>query len=197
MLWYKGELLNLAFDLGYRLLPAFNTSTGIPHSKVNLMHGLRSQKLSNSKETCTACAGTMILEFAALSRLTGDPIFEEKAHKGISIMNEWYTSSLMVVHTICNIKFFSHGRVVVFTTPQLRFDGNGNKISSAANEQVQQLQFICWFIRCSTSTTVTGPAGIRVLAQASTRTTSTVSKLTSCWATTGIWSDSTVTIRPL
>lgn len=82
MPWYKGELLNLAFDLGYRLLPAFNTTTGIPHSKVNLMHGLRSQKLSNSKETCTACAGTMILEFAALSRLTGDPIFEEKAHKG-------------------------------------------------------------------------------------------------------------------
>ncbi len=82
MSWYKGELLNLAADLGYRLLPAFNTSTGIPHSKVNLKYGLRSQKLSNSKETCTACAGTMILEFAALSRLKGDPIFEDKAHKG-------------------------------------------------------------------------------------------------------------------
>lgn len=31
-----------------------------------------------SKETCTACAGSMILEMAALSRLTGEPIFEVK-----------------------------------------------------------------------------------------------------------------------
>jgi hypothetical protein len=31
---------------------------------------------SKYKDTCTACAGTMVLEFAALSRLTGDPIFE-------------------------------------------------------------------------------------------------------------------------
>lgn len=32
--WYRGELLTLAHDLGRRLLPAFNTSTGIPHSRV-------------------------------------------------------------------------------------------------------------------------------------------------------------------
>jgi mannosidase alpha-like ER degradation enhancer 3 len=32
MTWYKGELLNMAKDVGYRLLPAFNTTTGIPHS---------------------------------------------------------------------------------------------------------------------------------------------------------------------
>ncbi|KAF2879152.1 hypothetical protein ILUMI_27004, partial [Ignelater luminosus] len=31
--WYRGELLNMAKDLGYRLLPAFNTTTGIPHSR--------------------------------------------------------------------------------------------------------------------------------------------------------------------
>lgn len=29
-----------------------------------------------SRETCTACAGSMILEMAALSRLTGESIFE-------------------------------------------------------------------------------------------------------------------------
>jgi hypothetical protein len=28
MTWYQGELLNLALDVGYRLLPAFNSSTG-------------------------------------------------------------------------------------------------------------------------------------------------------------------------
>lgn len=43
---------------------------------MNLRHGLKSQKLEWSRETCTACAGTMVLEMAALSRLTGEPIFE-------------------------------------------------------------------------------------------------------------------------
>lgn len=32
--------------------------------------------LELTRETCTACAGSMILEMAALSRLTGDSIFE-------------------------------------------------------------------------------------------------------------------------
>jgi len=34
MSWYRGELLTMAKDLGYRLLPAFNTSTGLPHARV-------------------------------------------------------------------------------------------------------------------------------------------------------------------
>jgi ER degradation enhancer, mannosidase alpha-like 3 len=45
----------LAKDLGLRLLPAFNTSTGIPHARVNLRHGLKN--LESARETCTACAG--------------------------------------------------------------------------------------------------------------------------------------------
>ena len=28
MTWYQGELLNMALDIGYRLLPAFNSTTG-------------------------------------------------------------------------------------------------------------------------------------------------------------------------
>lgn len=71
MPWYKGELLEMARELGYRLLPAFNTSTGIPHARVNLRTGMKDEKLKKSRETCTACAGTILLEFAALSRLTG------------------------------------------------------------------------------------------------------------------------------
>jgi len=35
MLWYRGELLDLAKDLGYRFLPAFNTTTGIPYGRVS------------------------------------------------------------------------------------------------------------------------------------------------------------------
>ena len=51
--------------VGDKLMPAFNTSTGIPFSRVNLRTGWVKK---NQPETCTACAGTLILEFAALSR---------------------------------------------------------------------------------------------------------------------------------
>ena len=46
--------------------------------QVNLRHGVKRQKsrTGHEKDTCTSCAGTIILEFAALSRLTGDPIYE-------------------------------------------------------------------------------------------------------------------------
>lgn len=35
--WYNGELLDMAKDLGYRLLPAFNTTTGIPYGRVSVI----------------------------------------------------------------------------------------------------------------------------------------------------------------
>ncbi|KAL1668072.1 glycoside hydrolase family 47 protein [Schizophyllum commune] len=76
--WYKGELLNLAHDLGKRLLPAFGTPTGLPVARINLRHGIQR---GESVETCTAGAGSLILEFATLSRLTGDERFEKVAHK--------------------------------------------------------------------------------------------------------------------
>ena len=42
------------------------------------MYGVANPKSRTGTEsaTCTACAGTMIMEFGALSRLTGDPKFE-------------------------------------------------------------------------------------------------------------------------
>jgi ER degradation enhancer, mannosidase alpha-like 1 len=33
--WYDGELLDLAYDLGKRLLPAFSTPTGLPYARVS------------------------------------------------------------------------------------------------------------------------------------------------------------------
>ena len=35
MLWYNNELVSMAKEIGYRLLPAFNTSTGIPYPRVS------------------------------------------------------------------------------------------------------------------------------------------------------------------
>ncbi|XP_060809884.1 ER degradation-enhancing alpha-mannosidase-like protein 3 [Amyelois transitella] len=99
--WYAGELLAMAEDLGKRLLPAFNTSTGIPHANVNLRHGIRG--MSESRETCTACAGTMILEMAALSRLTGNPIYEQKAHKAMDRLWKIRHRTSDLMGTVINI----------------------------------------------------------------------------------------------
>ncbi|KAK3921243.1 ER degradation-enhancing alpha-mannosidase-like protein 3 [Frankliniella fusca] len=103
MHWYRGELLQLAKDIGFRLLPAFNTTTGIPHARVNLRHGLKVRGLESSRETCTACAGTMILEMAALSRLSGEPIFEEKAHRAMDELWRLRHRSSDLMGTVLNI----------------------------------------------------------------------------------------------
>ncbi|KAF7806987.1 alpha-mannosidase I MNS4 [Senna tora] len=71
---YDNQLLKLAEDLGRRLLPAFDTPTGIPFGSVNLLHGVDKHE---SKITSTAGGGTLTLEFGVLSRLTNDPIFEQ------------------------------------------------------------------------------------------------------------------------
>ncbi|VDK69408.1 unnamed protein product [Litomosoides sigmodontis] len=83
--WYKDELLQMAADLADKLLPAFNTTSGIPYSRINLKYGML-DFLRQQHDTCTACGGTMILEFAALSRLTGRPIYEEKARKAMDFL---------------------------------------------------------------------------------------------------------------
>lgn len=101
--WYRGDLLSMAKELGYRLLPAFNTSTGVPHPRINLKYGLKSPKLGQVRETCTACAGTMILEFAALSRLTGEPVFEEKARIAMDYLWQQRHRSSDLMGTVLNI----------------------------------------------------------------------------------------------
>ncbi|XP_072918174.1 ER degradation-enhancing alpha-mannosidase-like protein 2 [Hemitrygon akajei] len=75
-----GPLLRLAEEAARRLLPAFQTPTGMPFGTVNLMNGVNP---GETPVTCTAGIGTFILEFATLSRLTGDPVFEEVARKAL------------------------------------------------------------------------------------------------------------------
>jgi mannosidase alpha-like ER degradation enhancer 2 len=75
---YGGGLLPLAIDLGNRLLPALQTASGIPFGSINLRHGVSP---TESPVTCTAAAGTLLLEFGALSRYTGDPRYEAAAKR--------------------------------------------------------------------------------------------------------------------
>ncbi|KAI1282823.1 glycoside hydrolase family 47 protein [Xylaria sp. FL0933] len=95
---YDGQLLRLALDLAQRLLPAFYTQTGMPYPRVNLRHGIpfyvnsplhektgpqpsKPEESPEITETCSAGAGSLVLEFTVLSRLTGDPRFEQAAKR--------------------------------------------------------------------------------------------------------------------
>lgn len=103
--WYNGELLDKAKDLAYRLLPAFNTSTGLPMPRVNLKYGITRELLTSEKDksTCTACAGTLLLEFVLLSRLTGDPIFEEKVLRTMDYLWDKRNRNSDLVGTVINV----------------------------------------------------------------------------------------------
>ncbi len=105
---YNGQLLRLALDLATRLLPAFYTQTGMPYPRVNLRHGIPfylnsplhgtnidgaagSAGPAEITETCSAGAGSLVLEFTVLSRLTGDQRFEQLAKRAFWAV--WYRRS--------------------------------------------------------------------------------------------------------
>ncbi|KAJ7095302.1 alpha mannosidase-like protein [Mycena belliarum] len=113
--WYRGELLAMAHDLGKRLLPAFSTPTGLPYARINLRHGVMK---GEGIETCTAGAGSLLLEFATLSRLTGDDIFEKVANKAFFAIWNRRTDIGLVGNTI-NI------RTGAWTKPEVTGIGAG------------------------------------------------------------------------
>jgi mannosidase alpha-like ER degradation enhancer 2 len=77
-LTHDPRLLALADDLGTRLLPVFHSPTGMPYRFVNLRTGKTSGSKSNPAEI-----GTLILEFGTLSKLTGKPVYFDKAKNAI------------------------------------------------------------------------------------------------------------------
>lgn len=72
------KLLVKAFLLGNRLMPAFDSPTGMPYRFVNLKTGKVSGPISNPAEI-----GTLLIEFGTLSKLTGTPAFYEKAKRAL------------------------------------------------------------------------------------------------------------------
>ncbi len=83
-----------ATEIADRLLPAFNTPSGIPHGLVNLKRFsdiYESELYLNSRSgsaighnwasgSILAEFGTMIVEFEYLSYVTGDPKYLQKVH---------------------------------------------------------------------------------------------------------------------
>ena len=74
----SARFLTLAEDLGKRLLPMYNTRTGMPYRYVNLQTGKIRDSLNNPAEI-----GTALLEFGTLSKLTGNPVYYEKAKNAL------------------------------------------------------------------------------------------------------------------
>ena len=72
------RLLDLAESLGNRLLPVFNSPTGMPYMYVNLKTGKTRGVESNPAEI-----GTLLLEFGTLSKLTDKPIYYDKAKRAV------------------------------------------------------------------------------------------------------------------
>ncbi len=55
-------------------------SVGIPYGTVNLVWGV---PIGETNVTCTAGGGTFLIEFGTLSRLTGDPTYEQVALRAL------------------------------------------------------------------------------------------------------------------
>jgi mannosidase alpha-like ER degradation enhancer 2 len=72
------RLLALADDLGARLLPAFESKTGMPFMYINLKTGAVRGEVSNPAEI-----GTLLLEFGALGKLTQKPVYYQKAKRAL------------------------------------------------------------------------------------------------------------------
>uniref|UniRef100_A0A672ZN84 alpha-1,2-Mannosidase n=1 Tax=Sphaeramia orbicularis TaxID=375764 RepID=A0A672ZN84_9TELE len=99
---YDNELLHLAHDLAVRLLPAFeNTSTGIPYPRVNLKTGV---PLDSINETCTAGAGSLLVEFGILSRLIGDSTFEWVARRAVRALWNLRSNETGLLGNVVNIQ---------------------------------------------------------------------------------------------
>jgi ER degradation enhancer, mannosidase alpha-like 2 len=92
------RLLVLAEDLGNRLLPVFDSPTGLPYRYVNLKTGKVRGNVTNPAE-----AGTLLIEFGTLSRLTHRTVFYEKPKRALVGLYK-RRSSIGLVGTWINVE---------------------------------------------------------------------------------------------
>lgn len=90
--------LALATDLGDRLLPAFDSPTGMPYVRVNLVTGATEQGENNPAEI-----GTLTLEFGLLSQLTGDARYYDAVKTAVTRLHR-QRSSLGLVGTVIDVE---------------------------------------------------------------------------------------------
>lgn len=82
---YDGGLLRLAVDVADRLMPAFDTPTGIPFGSVGLRVGVHP---GETVIASTAAAGGLLLEMGTLSAMSGDKRYYEAAFRSLQALHE-------------------------------------------------------------------------------------------------------------
>jgi ER degradation enhancer, mannosidase alpha-like 2 len=91
------KFLALAKDLGDRMMPAFNTPTGMPYRYVNLQTGKLRDSINNPAEI-----GTLMLEFGMLSKHTGNNVYYKAAKRAMLYVFE-HRSRIDLVGTEINV----------------------------------------------------------------------------------------------
>ncbi|KAK3427885.1 hypothetical protein EUGRSUZ_F04021 [Eucalyptus grandis] len=82
--------LEKARDIADRLLPAWNTPSGIPYNVINLARGNAHNPGWTGGNSILADSGTEQVEFIALSQRTGDPKYQQKAENVIAALNRTF-----------------------------------------------------------------------------------------------------------
>nr|GMC51963.1 mannosyl-oligosaccharide 1,2-alpha-mannosidase MNS1-like [Ipomoea batatas] len=82
--------LEKAQDIADRLLPAWDTPTGIPYNIINLAHGNPHNPGWTRGDSILADSGTEQLEFIALSQRTLDPKYQQKVENVILELNKTF-----------------------------------------------------------------------------------------------------------
>uniref|UniRef100_A0A0D9W945 alpha-1,2-Mannosidase n=1 Tax=Leersia perrieri TaxID=77586 RepID=A0A0D9W945_9ORYZ len=91
--------LDKAKDITDRLLPAWDTTSGIPYNRINLAHGRAHNPGWTNGDSILADSGTEQLEFIALSQRTGDPKYQQKAENVIRQLQKIYpTDGLLPIY---------------------------------------------------------------------------------------------------
>lgn len=80
--------LEKATNLADRLLGAFGSPSGIPYASVNLRTGAGIPSHVDGGASSTAEATTLQLEFKYLAKLTGEPMYWEKAEKVMEVLDK-------------------------------------------------------------------------------------------------------------
>ncbi|CAH1422952.1 unnamed protein product [Lactuca virosa] len=82
--------LEKAKDIADRLLPAWDTPSGIPYNIINLVNGNPHNPGWTGGDSILADSGTEQLEFIALSQRTGDPKYQQKVENVIRELNKTF-----------------------------------------------------------------------------------------------------------
>ncbi|KAM7480693.1 hypothetical protein LguiA_028906 [Lonicera macranthoides] len=91
--------LEKATDIADRLLPAWDTRSGIPYNIINLAYGSAHNPSWTGGDSILADSGTEQMEFIALSQRTGDPKYQQKAENVIAELSKIFpTDGLLPIY---------------------------------------------------------------------------------------------------